>query len=101
MLRKARPKFTFPRSKVGGLDFSFSGLKTAILYFLRDQIKADPDFLEKEMKNICASVQKTIVDTLISKLKIAADQTGIKAIAIAGGVSANSGLRTALEKHGQ
>lgn len=90
-------KYKFPQSKVGGLDFSFSGLKTSILYFLRDRIKEDPEFLEKELKNVCASIQQTIIDTLISKLNKAARKTGIKNIAIAGGVSANSGLRNALE----
>lgn len=90
--------YSFPKSKVGALDFSFSGLKTAILYFLRDQVKSDPEFIEKEKANICASVQKTIVDTLISKLIIASEETGIKEIAIAGGVSANSGLRAGLNQ---
>lgn len=86
----------FNKSKVAGLDFSFSGLKTSILYYLRDKIKEDPAFVEKEMNNICASVQKTIIDMLMEKLILASEQTGIKEIAIAGGVSANSGLRNRL-----
>lgn len=95
---KGEAKFIFPKSKVKGLDFSFSGLKTSVLYFLRDQIKVDPHFIDKEINNICASVQKTIVNTLMDKLKIAADQTGIAQIAIAGGVSANSELRNKLKE---
>lgn len=88
--------YPFTRSKVEGLNFSFSGLKTSILYFLRDKMKEDPQFIANELANICASVQAAIIDMLLHKLERAAKQTGIKEIAIAGGVSANSGLRKAL-----
>ncbi len=91
-------KFSFPHPKVPGLDYSFSGLKTSILYFLRDNIKSDPDFIEKHKYDLCASIQKTIVDILMNKLHQASEQTGIKQVAIAGGVSANSALRKALLK---
>lgn len=86
-------KFDFPISKIKGLDYSFSGLKTAILYFLKKEIKQNENFIEEELVHICASVQQTIIDTLIAKLVIAAEQTEITNIAIAGGVSANKGLR--------
>jgi len=86
-------KFEFPEPQIQGLDFSFSGLKTSILYFLRDQKKIDPDFIEKNKHDLCASIQQTIVEILLNKMKKASKQTGIREIAIAGGVSANSGLR--------
>ncbi len=89
--------YSFTRSKVGDLNFSFSGLKTSILYFLRAQVKNQPDFVAKELNNICASVQAAVIDMLMHKLEQAVMQTGIKEIAIAGGVSANSGLRSALK----
>jgi len=92
--------FTFSEPKVAGLDFSFSGLKTAVLYFLQDQVKKNPDFVKENMMDLCASVQKTIVSILMGKLKTAAKETGIQQIAIAGGVSANSGLRQALQEAG-
>lgn len=95
--QEGEAKFTFSKSKVKGLDFSFSGLKTSILYFLRDQMKEDPQFIDRELVNICASVQKSIIDMLMDKLELAAKQTGITEIAIAGGVSANSALRTTLQ----
>jgi len=88
--------YPFTRSKVGDLNFSFSGLKTSILYFIRDKVKEDPEFINKEINNICASVQAAIIDMLMHKLKKAVKQTGIAEIAIAGGVSANSGLRQAV-----
>jgi len=80
------------------LNFSFSGLKTSILYFLRDSEKATPGFREDHLEDICASVQHTIIQILLEKLEKAAEQTGIREIAIAGGVSANSGLRKALQE---
>lgn len=89
--------YSFTRSKVEGLNFSFSGLKTSVMYFLREKVKSDPEFVENELNNICASVQAAIIDMLMHKLERAAKQTGIKEIAIAGGVSANSGLRKALK----
>jgi N6-L-threonylcarbamoyladenine synthase len=88
--------FNFSRPNIPGLDFSFSGLKTSILYFLRDQLKQDPGFIEKNKADLCASIQSAIVGILMQKLKSAANLTGIREIAIAGGVSANSSLRSTL-----
>jgi N6-L-threonylcarbamoyladenine synthase len=85
----------FPHPNVPGLDFSFSGLKTSILYFLRDQLKTNPDYIEQNKLDICASVQHTIVEILMDKGKKAVKETGINRVAMAGGVSANSGLRNA------
>ena len=86
--------FRFSKPSVKGLDFSFSGLKTSFLYFLRDKLKEDPDFIEKYKADLCASLQYTIISILISKLIKASEETGIRQIGIAGGVSANSGLRS-------
>ena len=97
--QKGNPNaFEFPISDIHALDFSFSGIKTAVLYFLRDRIKQNPDFIAENLSDICASVQYTLVKTLMQKLKKAAEIHGIQEIAIAGGVSANSGLREALEQ---
>ena len=97
--QQGNPKrFSFPEPQIPGLNFSFSGLKTAILYFLRDEKAKDPDFIEKNKADICASVQQRIVSILLNKLKKAAIETGIKDICIAGGVSANSGLREGLQE---
>jgi N6-L-threonylcarbamoyladenine synthase len=90
--------FKFPHPQITGYDFSFSGLKTAFLYFIRDNTKDNGAFIEEHKADICASIQKTIVDILLNKLKKASAETGIKDIAIAGGVSANSGLRNAVMK---
>ena len=90
--------FHFSKPNIPGLDFSFSGLKTSILYFLRDQLKHDPDFIVKNKADLCASIQSAIIDILMQKIKTAAGLTGIHQIAIAGGVSANSSLRAALLK---
>ncbi len=92
-------RFTFAKVNTPDLDFSFSGIKTAILYFLRDQKKENESFIEENMNDICASIQRNLIDLLMQKLKKAVKQTGITRIAIAGGVSANSGLRNRLEKH--
>jgi N6-L-threonylcarbamoyladenine synthase len=92
-----RNAFTFAKPYVKGLDFSFSGLKTSFLYFLRDRLKEDPFFIEKNKADLCASLQNVIVSILISKLVKASAQTGIMEIGIAGGVSANSGLREAMQ----
>ncbi len=89
-------RFSFPAPFIPGYDYSFSGLKTSFLYFLRDNLKTDPEFIEKNKADLCASIQKAIVDNLMKKLVIAARETGITDIAIAGGVSANSRLRLAL-----
>ncbi|WP_341221320.1 tRNA (adenosine(37)-N6)-threonylcarbamoyltransferase complex transferase subunit TsaD [Polaribacter atrinae] len=94
--------FQFTKPKVGDLDFSFSGLKTGILYFIQKQVRINPNFIEENLDDICASIQYTIVEILMDKLKNAVKQTGIKHIAIAGGVSANSEIRNRLqlaEKH--
>ena len=97
--QKGNPEaFDFPRPKVGNLDFSFSGLKTSILYFIQKKTKEDPHFIEEHLDDICASIQHTIIAILMSKLKKAVKQTGIKRIAIAGGVSANSGIRKTLKE---
>ena len=88
--------FGFPHPAVGGLNYSFSGLKTSFLYFLRDRLKEDSSFIENNKADLCASIQKTIIEVLMKQLKKASRQTGINHIAIAGGVSANSGLRKAL-----
>ena len=94
--------YSFTKPKVGDLDFSFSGLKTGILYFIQKQQRINPNFIEENLNDICASIQYTIVEILMDKLKNAVKQTGIKHIAIAGGVSANSEIRNRLqlaEKH--
>ncbi len=96
-----KPVFEFTEPKVGELEFSFSGLKTAILYFLRKKIKENPNFIEENLNDICASVQYRIVSILLKKFKVAADKTEIKHLAIAGGVSANSALRNGLEEMGK
>jgi N6-L-threonylcarbamoyladenine synthase len=90
--------FKFSQTIMPDLQFSFSGIKTAFLYFLRDRIKEDEKFIEKNLNDICASLQKHLVQMLLQKLKLAAKQTGIKEIAIAGGVAANSGLRSAMKE---
>lgn len=90
--------FKFPEPQIKDLNYSFSGLKTAILYFIRDHEKENPNFIQENLDDICASVQHSIVQILLNKLKKAAQQYNIKDIAIAGGVSANTGLRTALEE---
>lgn len=91
-------KFSFAHPKVPGLNYSFSGLKTSVLYFLKKQLKENPNFIKENLNDICASVQKTIVEILMIELNKAIKQTGIKEIAIAGGVSANSELRNVIQK---
>ncbi|MDR1783559.1 MAG: tRNA (adenosine(37)-N6)-threonylcarbamoyltransferase complex transferase subunit TsaD [Dysgonamonadaceae bacterium] len=94
-------RFRFSKPHLPGYDYSFSGLKTSFLYFLRDELKSDIDFIEKNKADLCASLQKTIVDILMDKLYRAAKDLKIKEIALAGGVSANSGLRAALQSCGK
>ena len=89
--------FRFTKPKVDGLKFSFSGLKTAILYFVQRETKTNPNFVKDNLNDICASIKYTIIGILMDKLKVAAKQTGIKHIGIGGGVSANTGIRKALE----
>jgi N6-L-threonylcarbamoyladenine synthase len=97
-------RFRFNKPRIAGFDYSFSGLKTSFLYFLRDQLKLDPDFVDKNKADLAASLQLTIIDILLHKLRSAMKHTGIDQVALAGGVSANSGLRSAMEresaKHG-
>ena len=88
--------FAFTKPKVPGLDFSFSGLKTAILYFIQKKVAENPDFITENLNDICASIQHTIIEILMDKLKLAVKETGINKIAIGGGVSANSGIRNTL-----
>lgn len=92
--------FKFAKPRIKDYDYSFSGLKTSFLYFLRDALKLDDDFIERHKADLCASIQKTIIDILMDKLERAAKDTGITNIAIAGGVSANSGLRNAVTSLG-
>jgi N6-L-threonylcarbamoyladenine synthase len=94
-------RFKFPEPQIPGLDFSFSGLKTSILYFIRDEQAKDANFLENNMNDVCASIQDRIISILLNKLKRAAIETGIKQVCVAGGVSANSGLRNALTEMGK
>lgn len=94
-------KFSFPETAMPGLNYSFSGIKTAILYFLQAEMKKDPEFIENNLEDLCASIQFTLVKMLMSKLKRAARENNISEIAIAGGVSANSGLRQALKEHSE
>lgn len=89
-------RFKFAKPHIAGLDYSFSGLKTSFLYTLRDEVAADPDFIEKNKADLAASLQATIIDILLDKLKKAVAQTGVRTVAIGGGVSANSGVRAAV-----
>ncbi len=101
LAQKGNPQFTFPMPVVEGLNFSFSGLKTSILYFLKKEMKKDDQFISHHLNDICASVQRAIVNILEKKLIKAFEVTGIREIAIAGGVSANSALRKTLTKTAQ
>lgn len=94
-------KYSFPEPQIDGLDFSFSGIKTSILYFLKEKQAEDPQFVEKNLKDICASIQHRINSILLNKLKKAVKETGIKEICMAGGVSANKGLRGSLQALGE
>jgi N6-L-threonylcarbamoyladenine synthase len=93
--------FHFPEPQIEGFDFSFSGVKTSILYFLQKKLKEDPSFIEKNLNDLCASIQHCIVTILMKKLKRASLETGIRTVCMAGGVSANSGLRNALLELGK
>jgi len=94
-------KYPFPMGEMPSLDFSFSGIKTAILYFLQKEVKLNPNFIEENKADICASVQKTLIEILLRKVKKAMREKNCSSIAIAGGVSANSGLRKSLQELGQ
>ncbi|AUC76345.1 tRNA (adenosine(37)-N6)-threonylcarbamoyltransferase complex transferase subunit TsaD [Olleya sp. Bg11-27] len=105
LAKLGNPKaYQFTKPRVDGLNFSFSGFKTAVLYFIQKQVKLNPQFIEENLNDICASIQYTIIGILTDKLKLAVKQTGITHIAIGGGVSANTGIRQALKeaevKHG-
>jgi len=93
--------YSFPQPNIPNLDYSFSGLKTSILYFLQKEMKENPQFINEELNNLCASIQHTFIKHLMKKLIAASIQTGIKEISLAGGVSANTGLRFALENEGK
>lgn len=100
LARQGNPlAYKFSEPHIPGLDYSFSGLKTSFLYSLRDWIKTDPDFIEHHKEDLAASLEHTIVDILMKKLRLAVKQTGIKHVAVAGGVSANNGLRNAFKDH--
>ena len=102
LAREGDPEaFRFARPRIEGFDYSFSGLKTSFLYTLRDRVAENPDFIEQHKADLCASLQHTIVSILLDKLVRASKQTGIRDIAIAGGVSANSGLRDGIEAEGR
>ena len=102
LAKEGDPKrFKFAKPHIPGLDYSFSGIKTSLLYFVRDEMAKDSDFMEKNKADICASFQKALIDILMDKLVKAAAQTGIREITIGGGVSANSGLRARVEQEGK
>ncbi len=96
-----KPVFSFAEPQIPGLDFSFSGVKTSILYFLRDKVKQNPDFIQQNLPDLASSIQERIIQILLKKLKRASAETGIREICIAGGVSANSGLRKAFAELGE
>lgn len=102
LARQGNPKaFTFSKPHIPGLDYSFSGLKTSFLYSLRDWLKEDPDFIEHHKVDLAASLEATVVDILMDKLRKAAKEYKIKEVAVAGGVSANNGLRNAFREHAE
>ena len=102
LARQGNPKaFTFSKPHIPGLDYSFSGLKTSFLYSLRDWMKEDPDFIEHHKVDLAASLEATVVDILMDKLRKAAKEYKIKQVAVAGGVSANNGLRNAFREHAE
>lgn len=99
--QQGKPIFAFAQPQIPELNFSFSGIKTSILYFLQKQQKTNPAFVKENLADLCASIQHTIITVLLRKLEKAARQTGIRNVCLAGGVSANSGLRAALQALGQ
>jgi N6-L-threonylcarbamoyladenine synthase len=101
LAKDGNPVFTFAKPKVDGYNYSFSGLKTSILYFLQKQVKSNPDFVKENLANLCCSIQSTILEILFIQLIKASKSTGIKRIAIAGGVSANSSLRNQLQSYSE
>lgn len=102
LARQGNPEaYSFSKPHIAGLDYSFSGLKTSFLYFLRDRVKEEPDFVERHKEDLAASLEKTIVDILMKKLDMAVKQTGIRHVALSGGVSANTGLREAFRQRAE
>ena len=102
LAQQGDPKaFQFAKPHIDGYDYSFSGLKTSFLYLIRDHLKNEPDFIDKQRANLCASLQRVVIEVLMQKLKKAVDDTGIRCVAVAGGVSANSGLRAAFSDYAQ
>ncbi len=102
LAKEGNPKaFAFAKPNIAGYDYSFSGLKTSFLYFLRDHVKENTNFIEENKADLCASLQATVIDILMKKLRLAAKDTGIRQVAVAGGVSANSGLRQAFVDYGK
>mgnify|MGYP001080440802 CR=1 FL=1 len=102
LARQGNPQaYSFAKPHIGGYDYSFSGLKTSFLYSLRDWMKEDPDFIEHHKEDLAASLEHTIVDILMKKLRQAAKDTGIRQVAVAGGVSANNGLRNSFREHAE
>lgn len=100
LARQGNPgAYIFSKPHIPGFDYSFSGLKTSFLYSLREWVKEDPDFIEHHKEDLAASLEKTIVDILMDKLRAAVKATGIREVAVAGGVSANNGLRNAFREH--
>ncbi len=102
LAKEGNPKaFQFAKPNIKGLDYSFSGLKTSFLYTLRDNVKDDPDFIEKNKADLCASLQNTVIEVLMKKIDKAVKESGLTRLAVAGGVSANSGLRNAFVDYGK
>ena len=99
LANEGNPVFKLNKPHIAGYDYSFSGLKTSFLYLLRDELKKDPDFVEKNKADLCASLQQTVIEVLMEKLRKAAKDLNVKEVAVAGGVSANSGLRDAFKEH--
>jgi N6-L-threonylcarbamoyladenine synthase len=100
LAKEGNPKaFTFAKPQIADYNYSFSGLKTSFLYLLRDQLKSDEKFIEKNINDLCASLQYTVIEILMAKLRKAVKDLNIKHVAVAGGVSANSALRSAFEDH--
>lgn len=100
LAKEGKPVFKFAEPQIEAFDFSFSGLKTSILYFVQKEMRKDPDFIKNNLNDLCASIQKTIIDILLKKLSVAAKETGVKELTLAGGVSANSELRTRFNELG-
>lgn len=102
LARQGNPEaYHFAKPHIPGYDYSFSGMKTSFLYSLRDWLKDDPDFIEHHKEDLAASLERTVVDILMNKLRLAVKDTGIKHVAVAGGVSANNGLRNAFREHAE